>query len=214
MPTGWRNAAWSDVASPFHWDDERLNLPIQPVTGVSWYEAMAYCTWLQRQLRVLGQSFTIEGVTLETMLTSGDWQIRLPTEAEWEKAAGWNAAERRKRVYAWGDEWGETKANVAEHVGLPSAVGIFPAGAAACGDLDMTGNVWEWTLSRFMDYPYRHDIRHDPEGENPRTLRGGAWNDRRTYARVSTRLRGHPGGFSRNVGVRVVVGLGLLFSSS
>ena len=158
---------------PFFWHDERLNLPTQPVTGVNWYEAMAYCAWLQQQLTMHGQSFAVDGVALDTLLTSGNWQVRLPTEAEWEKAAGWDAVAGRKRVYAWGDEWDEAKANVANQFGL-AVVGVFPAGAAACGALDMTGNVWEWTLSQYT-YPYRHDARHDPEGDALRMLRGGGW---------------------------------------
>jgi formylglycine-generating enzyme required for sulfatase activity len=183
----------------------RLNLSTQQVTGVSWYEAIAYCAWLQQQLTVHGQSFAIDGITLDTRLTSGDWQVRLPTEAEWEKAAGWDAAAGRKRVYAWGDEWDEAKANVASsNIGLPSAVGIFPAGAAPCGALDMTGNVWEWTVSQYTN-SYRHDARHDPEEETLRVLRGGAWNLNRRFARVSYRRRSRPELFRDVFGVRVVV---------
>jgi formylglycine-generating enzyme required for sulfatase activity len=142
---------------------------------------------------------------LDTLLTSGDWQVRLPTEAEWEKAAGWDAAAGHKRVYAWGDEWDEAKGNVeGSNIGLPSAVGIFPAGAAPCGALDMTGNVWEWTVSQYTD-SYRHDARHDLEEETLRVLRGGAWDYGRHNARVSSRDRDHPEAFSGRFGMRVVV---------
>jgi formylglycine-generating enzyme required for sulfatase activity len=189
---------------PFFWHDEQLNLPTQPITGVNWYEAMAYCAWLQQQLTVHGQSFAIDGVTLTMLLTSGAWQARLPTEAEWEKAAGWDAATGHKRIYAWGDEWDETKANVESNIGLPSTVGIFPADRAPCGALDMTGNVWEWTVSQYTD-SYRHDARHDPEEETLRVLRGGAWGSDRRLARVSYRSRVRPENFSDDVGVRVVV---------
>jgi formylglycine-generating enzyme required for sulfatase activity len=193
-------------SEPFYWHVEQLNLSTQPVIGVNWYEAMAYCVWLQQQLTVHGRSFIFDGVALDTMLTSGDWQVRLPTEAEWEKAAGWDVAVGRKRVYAWGDEWDEAKANVeSSNIRLPSAVGIFPAGAAPCGALDMIGNVWECTLSRYMDYPYRHDARHDPEEETLRVLRGGAWDSDRRDARVSYRTRTHPEHFRGGLGLRVVV---------
>jgi formylglycine-generating enzyme required for sulfatase activity len=205
----WTDAgrAWLDGAGrrnePFYWHGE-LNLPAQPVTGVNWYEAMAYCAWLQQQLTAHSQSFAIDGVPLDTLLTSGDWQVRLPTEAEWEKAAGWDAVTRRKRVYAWGDTWDETKANVESNIGLSSVVGIFPAGAAPCGALDMIGNVWEWTVSQYMD-PYRHEARHDPEGEAPRTLRGGSWRHNRRYACVSCRDCSYPEYFDDSFGLRVVV---------
>jgi formylglycine-generating enzyme required for sulfatase activity len=190
-------------SEPFYWRDERLNLPTQPVSGVNWYEAMAYCTWLQQQLTMYGQSCAMDGVALDTLLTSDNWQVRLPTEAEWEKAAGWDAAAGRKRVYAWGDTWDETKANVEGNIGHTSAVGIFPAGAAPCGALDMTGNVWEWTVSQYTSY--RHEARHDPEGETLRALRGGYWPGSRRPARVSERFGSRPERFFNYVGVRVVM---------
>jgi hypothetical protein len=80
------------------------------------------------------------------------------------------------------------------------------AGTASCGALDMTGNVWEWTLNRYMDYPYRHDTPHDLEGEAQRVLRGGAWDRHLRLARVSCRNLGHPDVFFPDFGLRVVVG--------
>ncbi len=119
----------------------KSNLPNHPVTGVSLYEAMAYGAWLQQQLAIHGRSFAVDAGLLDTLLASGNWQVRLPTEAEWEKAAGWDPGTRHKRLYAWGDVWDETKANVVNQVGRPSAVGVFPVGASAYDVLDMTGNV-------------------------------------------------------------------------
>src|SRR4029450_12917739 len=97
--------------------------------GVNWYEAMAYCAWLQ-QLSRSEQPFAAAAEPVYTLLVSENWQVRLPTEAEWEKAAAWAPATQRKRVYAWGDTWDETKANVEANIGQPSAVGIFPAGVS------------------------------------------------------------------------------------
>jgi formylglycine-generating enzyme required for sulfatase activity len=122
-------------------------------------------------------------------MSTGQWQVQLPTEAEWEKAAGWDA----------------TRANVDNQVGYPCAVGVFTAGAAACGALDMTGNVWEWTLSQYVDYPYKPDARNNPAGDARRVLRGGAWSNNARRARVSDRLNAHPANFGSGVGVRVVV---------
>src|SRR5262249_40864270 len=151
--------------------------PNQPVIGVSWYEAMAYCAWLHQQCSMHGQGVTRVAEPLAALLSTEGWQVRLPTEAEWEKAAGWDADTRKQRRYAWGDTWDASKANAVGQVGYACAVGVFPAGAAACGALDMTGNVWEWTLSQYAEYPYKPYARNDPAGEARRVLRGGAWFD-------------------------------------
>ena len=114
--------------------------------------------------------------------------------------AGWNV-----NKVIWGDDWDPAKANVKGNVGRPSAVGIFPAGASPCGALDMSGNVWEWTLSQYQKYPYRNDGRNDPEADGSRTLRGGAWGNFRGYARVSSRNHYQPVYFDFNDGFRFVV---------
>jgi iron(II)-dependent oxidoreductase len=143
---------------------------------------------------------------LAALLVQGGWQIRLPTEAEWEKAAGWDPVAQQKRVYAWGDTWDESRTNVNQSVGQPSVVGVFPAGAAMCGAMDMMGNVWEWTLSRYVEkYPYRGKVLHRLEGTKIRALRGGAWDGNARRARVSCRTHDAPANFNLNAGLRVVV---------
>ncbi len=110
---------------------------------------------------------------------------------------------------------------MAEKVGRPSAVGAFPAGASACGALDMTGNVWEWTLSSWgsfdwdkpgFAYPFSDAHTQFEAGgrealETPgfRALRGGSWRSDRRYARVSYRDHPHRASLGDLVGFRVCV---------
>jgi iron(II)-dependent oxidoreductase len=120
------------------------------------------------------------------------------------------------RRYPWDQTFAVERANTLEgRVLAPSPVGAYPAGAAACGALDLSGNVWEWTHSLYRDYPYQTDDgREDRFEAGHRTLRGGAWDDLRRFARVSYRDHDHPVLFLNNVGVRVVVGPVLRSSGS
>ncbi|HEY3855699.1 MAG TPA: SUMF1/EgtB/PvdO family nonheme iron enzyme, partial [Verrucomicrobiae bacterium] len=111
--------------------------PNHPRVGVCWFEAAAFCHWLTGQLRRHG--------VLQACET-----VRLPHEAEWEKAARWNAKQSKAdgRTYPWGES---SEKELAEKcncyqtgINHTSAVGLFPSGKAECGALDMTGNVWEW----------------------------------------------------------------------
>ncbi|HEX9370548.1 MAG TPA: SUMF1/EgtB/PvdO family nonheme iron enzyme [Roseiflexaceae bacterium] len=117
------------ITLPRDWNDPQYNSPAQPVVGVSWYEAAAYCAWLTAQGHKQG------------WLPATD-AIRLPTSLEWERAA----RHTDKPRYPWGDaEPDVERANYDEtRIGAPSPVGCFPAGAAGGGALDMAGNVMEW----------------------------------------------------------------------
>ena len=161
---------------PAYWDEPALSLPNQPVVGVSWYEAMAYMTWLREKT---GKPY------------------RLPTEAEWERAARFIDG----RTYPWGktDPSGPNQAlaNTKEaNLGQPTAVGIFPDGAAEEGLLDMAGNVWEWCSTRWgYDYPYTPgDGREDLGGGDKvlRVLRGGSWWNNKEAARCAARYWNYP----------------------
>ncbi len=155
----WTDAGWqwrtkNNVTQPSYWDDSQWNGPNQPVVGVSWYEATAYAAWL----------------AAETGLS-----IRLPTEAEWEKAARGVDG----RTYPWGEETPTDQLlNYKSNVGRTVDVGSYPAGASPYGAFDMAGNVWEWTATQWVaNYDnYLNVVYNNKEGDVIRTLRGGSWN--------------------------------------
>ena len=151
---------------PNHWKNGiipkgKLN---HPVVYISWYDAIAYCQWLSEK-------------------TGEPW--RLPTEAEWEKAARGVDG----RIYPWGNVRPDrTRCNFNRNVGDTTPVGEFPAGASPYGVLDMAGNVWEWTSSLYKPYPYNFkDGREDAKANGRRVLRGGSWDYRSSLVRSAFR---------------------------
>jgi formylglycine-generating enzyme required for sulfatase activity len=139
---------------PEYWDDPRRRRPNDPVVGISWYEARAYARWLAEET---GEPY------------------RLPTEAEWERAA--RGLDRR--VWPWGNDWNSTRCNVqdGEHVGALTPVGMYPTGASPDGCEEMIGNVWEWCASEWAKYPFNvnNDINNEITANNP-LLRGASWS--------------------------------------
>lgn len=152
-----------------------------PVTDVSWNDAVAYTRWLSEESGV---------------------EVRLPTEAEWEKAA----CGTDDRIYPWGNQApSERLLNFDRNVGATTAVGSYPEGAGPNGVLDMAGNVWEWTADWYgSDYYGRSPERNPtgPESGDSRVVRGGAWGD----FDVSCASRGVDSPYDRYVylGFRVV----------
>ena len=176
----WRAEAWAwkeeyDITHPEGWARgpdgtwRRWTLdgwtpldPDEPVVHLSWFEADAFA-------RAQG--------------------ARLPTEAEWEKAATWDQESGSARAYPWGDDPpDESRANLDHGLLGPAPAGAYPEGASAYGVLGLLGDVWEWTASDFRGYEgfVAHPYREYSEvffGSDYKVLRGGSWA---TRARVAT----------------------------
>ncbi len=169
--------------TPTYWRDARLNGPEHPVTGVDWYDAYAYCRWANK---------------------------RLPTEAQWEKAARGTHG----REYPWGNTWvaaysrnvestlgrpiyrervwlrvlGRLDLNALMHMTRP--VGSFPTGVSPYGAHDMGGNVWEWCWDSYRKGYAPEAPTRNPTGPPPspyKVLRGGAWSSHRGKIRTAYR---------------------------
>jgi len=182
---------------PQWWNDSQYNNPSQPVVGITWFEANAYCAWLNEMLQVtepalsLAKGFRFQvwrNGKLETLnLEPRTVQFRLPSEVEWEAAA----RNVDGRAYPWGNEWDASRANTIEgRVLKPSPVGMYFAagGGGAFGAEDQAGNVWDWTSTLDRDYPYQADDRENPESEGERVVRGGSWYNGSNDARCAFRL--------------------------
>ena len=139
---------------------------------MDWYEAVAFTRWLSHEL---------------------GYEVRLPTEQEWEKAARGTDG----REYPWGDGYRSGFANIDEkenkdgpwYLEQTTAVGIYLHDESPFGVKDMAGNVWEWALNKYEHPDY---TTPDTSGDS-RVLRGGAWLGRPDDARAVDRGRSHPG---------------------
>jgi formylglycine-generating enzyme required for sulfatase activity/energy-coupling factor transporter ATP-binding protein EcfA2 len=183
-----------------------------PAVVVSWYDAMGYCQWLTNVLR--GSKHTPEPVT--QLLKHKGWVVRLPSEAEWEKAARGDDG----RIYPWTGEIDKYRANYREtQIDGTSPVGMFPQGESPYGLLDMSGNVWEWTHSLwgknwekpYYKYPYRPDDGREDELADRsilRVLRGGAFGVVAGFLRCAARFRYDPGDWDWYLGFRIVLAPG------
>ncbi|MCM6777187.1 ergothioneine biosynthesis protein EgtB [Nocardia sp. CDC159] len=181
---GWAHRWQAGLVAPQFWERDgdnrwwrrvfgtmRLIRPQQPVVHVCWFEAEAYANWAGK---------------------------RLPTEAEWEKAARFDPATGRSRRYPWGDaEPDESTANLGQRHLEPADIGAYPAGASPAGVHQLIGDVWEWTASGFEPYPgfEAFPYREYSEvffGGDYKVLRGGSFGTDPVACRGTFRNWDHP----------------------
>jgi formylglycine-generating enzyme required for sulfatase activity len=166
--------AWTGYSFPDDAEDH-------PVVGVSKLDAEAYIEWLNKKT---GMAF------------------RLPTEAEWEHAARGEDG----RIFPWGNTFDPWRCNTAESVkkGTTPVGAYSPGGDSIYGAADMVGNVWEWTQSLFMPYPYRpNSNREEIKPSGRYVVRGGAWYYTRKLARCAVREGVLPDHLSPSIGFRL-----------
>jgi sulfatase modifying factor 1 len=189
IASGERDSLFRELAEPYVWDG---HAPPQgkgshPVVLVGYEDALAYCDWLA---------------------TAIGRRARLPTEAEWEKAARGGAEGRR---YPWDDEIDPSRANYLLDAASKRQRGTRPTGTYppnAYGLYDMAGNVWEWVSDWYgADYYGLGDSR-DPRGPglgHMRIVRGGSWvNNEVTMLRCAYRHKVPPDTYAYSMGFRVV----------
>jgi formylglycine-generating enzyme required for sulfatase activity len=176
--------------APAYWDDPRLNKPEQPVVGVNWYDAKAYCEYRGK---------------------------RLPTEAEWEKAA----RGPHGNLYPWGNEFDPGKANYGKNHDATTPVDSYPEGVSYYGAYNMAGNVFEWVSDWYDPHYYgRLETMVNPSGPakpiwmggtgtyvdrltvgEKRVIRGGSWIAPAGTVRATHRFWNHPLNNSYGVGL-------------
>lgn len=170
----------TELAPRGHELDANFNRPNQPAAGVNWQLAAAFCAWLSQQTGVI---------------------IRLPSEAEWEAAA----RQPDGRRYPWGNQRRRDRAATKEDHDLRAwpytvPIGCYPAGASACGALDLAGNVWEWTSD-----VWQPDTAGQVQGGGAaRVLRGGGYFSKKSQILATARI-GLPAGVGFDNGFRVVL---------
>ncbi len=166
--------------APAYWDDPRLNKPEHPVVGVNWYDAVAYCGWAAK---------------------------RLPTEAEWERAAQGPTGSH----LPWGHDIDSAKANYGQMVGKTTPVDSYPDGVSAHGVYNMAGNVFEWVSDWYDPNYFQMSPALNPQGPSAgynfaqqgsvKVLKGGSWLAPKTSLHTSHRFWNQPENNSYGVGL-------------
>jgi formylglycine-generating enzyme required for sulfatase activity len=156
----------TQMSAPPFWADPIFSEPRQPVVGVNWDDALAYCRWLSDRT---------------------DGEFRLPTEAEWERAA---RGGREGALYPWGDEppWEKPYSGCDSKTGGPAHVGINEPNDF--GLYDMSEGVHEWCSDYYDYHYYRYSPERNPQGPSSgerRASRGGSWRHRIKFSRCAAR---------------------------
>ena len=170
------------MKTPQYWENRSIpkGKETHPVVEVSWDTALAYSRWLSE---LTGEN------------------LRLPSEAEWEKCARGTDGRR----YPWGDAFDIALCNTeGNSIYGTTSVDRYPRGASFYGAFDMAGNVWEWTVSSLERYPYKiDDGREGLKTNEHQVLRGGSWDDDLDYARTAFRDYANPYDCLSDVGFRL-----------
>jgi len=181
---GWTWKTNNSITQPYYWNDSTFgynatNGPSLPVVGVSWYEVYAYANWAGK---------------------------RLPTEAEWEKAARGTDG----RTYPWGEGIDSSKLNYNYSIGLTTVVGSYETGKSPYGCYDMAGNVWEWCADWYDGSYYSSSPTNNPQGPASganRVLRGGSWYGSGNSCRSASRGWYNPDYWNFSFGFRCASGV-------
>lgn len=186
----WTEAGWQEClkepwTAPRLWNDPPWNGADLPVVGVSWYEAVAFCNWLN-ETRAVNQP----GENTPPL------QVRLPTEQEWQRAAQGDD----QRPYPWGSTFDKLRANTAEsEIGKTNRVQQYRGkNDSPFGVVGLTGNVWEWCLTSWRT------ADNALEGTSSRVARGGCWSSSQSLARVTFRYWALPNSRYNTIGFRIV----------